>query len=91
MGLVGTTGCGKTTTVDIVLGLLEATKGTLDVDGRIIKKHNLRAWQRSIGYVPQHIYLSDDTILSNIAFGTNPKDINLKIVSRFSKIIISFD
>ncbi len=86
VGLVGTTGCGKTTMVDIILGLLEATKGTLEVDGKFINKHNVRAWQRSIGYVPQHIYLSDDTIASNIAFGVNPKDINQDAVEIASKI-----
>ena len=86
VGLVGTTGCGKTTMVDIILGLLEATKGTLEVDGKFIKKQNVRAWQRSIGYVPQHIYLSDDTIASNIAFGVNPKDINQDAVEIASKI-----
>ena len=59
----------ETTTVDIILGLLEAQKGTLEVDGKIISKQNSRAWQKSIGYVPQHIYLSDDTIAANIAFG----------------------
>ena len=86
VGLVGSTGCGKTTTVDIILGLLEAQKGILEVDGQIISKQNLRAWQRSIGYVPQHIYLSDDTIAANIAFGVEPKDINQEAVEKASKI-----
>ena len=86
VGLVGATGCGKTTTVDIILGLLKAQRGTLEVDGQIITKNNSRAWQRSIGYVPQHIYLSDDTVAANIAFGVNPKDINSKFVEKCSKI-----
>ena len=86
VGLVGSTGCGKTTTVDIILGLLQAQKGTLEVDGQIISKQNTRAWQRSIGYVPQQIYLSDDTVAANIAFGVDTKDINLKAVERASKI-----
>ena len=86
VGLVGSTGCGKTTTVDIILGLLEAQKGILEVDGQIISKQNLRAWQRSIGYVPQHIYLSDDTIAANIAFGKAPKDINQEAVEKASKV-----
>lgn len=86
VGLVGSTGCGKTTTVDIILGLLEAQKGTLEVDGQIISKQNSRAWQRSIGYVPQQIYLSDDTVAANIAFGVDTKDINLEAVERASKI-----
>lgn len=86
VGLVGSTGSGKTTTVDIILGLLEAQKGTLEVDGKIITKKNSRAWQRSIGYVPQHIYLADDTIAANIAFGVNPIDINQDTIEKASKI-----
>ena len=86
VGLVGATGSGKTTTVDIILGLLEVQKGSLEVDGKIITKQNLRSWQRSIGYVPQHIYLSDDSITANIAFGLEPKDINQVAVEKASKI-----
>ena len=86
VGLVGPTGSGKTTTVDIILGLLIAQKGSLEVDGKKISKQKIRAWQKSIGYVPQNIYLSDDTIAANIAFGIDPKNINLKAVKRASKI-----
>ncbi len=86
IGLVGATGSGKTTIVDIILGLLEAQKGILEVDGQIITNQNSRSWQRSIGYVPQHIYLSDDTIESNIAFGVEIKDINKEAVEKASKI-----
>ena len=86
VGLVGTTGSGKTTTVDIILGLLESQKGTLQVDNKIITKQNSRSWQRSIGYVPQYIYLSDDTVAANISFGVNPKDIIQENVEKASKI-----
>ena len=86
VGLIGVTGCGKTTTVDIILGLLEAQIGTLEVDGKVITKQNSKAWQRSIGYVPQHIYLSDDTVEANIAFGVDPKNINQEAVEKASKI-----
>ena len=86
VGLIGATGSGKTTTVDIILGLLEAQSGTLEVDGTIITKKNLRAWQRSIGYVPQNIYLSDDTIASNIAFGYQHENIDQKVIEKVSKI-----
>ena len=85
-GIVGTTGSGKTTTVDIILGLLQAQKGILEVDGQIITIKNSRAWQRSIGYVPQHIYLSDDSVAANIAFGVDFKDINQETVEKVSKI-----
>jgi ATP-binding cassette, subfamily B, bacterial PglK len=86
VGLVGATGSGKTTMVDIILGLLEPQKGTLEVDGKIITKQNSRSWQRSIGYVPQHIYLTDNSIAANIAFGVEPKDINQDLVEKASKI-----
>jgi ATP-binding cassette, subfamily B, bacterial PglK len=82
IGIMGATGSGKTTIVDIILGLLEAQKGTLEVDGKIITRQNLRSWQRSIGYVPQHIYLSDDTIAANIAFGIEPKNIDQGAVEK---------
>ena len=86
VGLIGTTGSGKTTAIDIILGLLEAQKGTLEVDGQIITKKNSRNWQRSIGYVPQQIYLSDNTVAANIAFGMDSKSINLDTVEKVSKI-----
>jgi len=86
VGLVGTTGSGKTTTVDIILGLLEAQKGVLEIDGQVITENNSRSWQRSIGYVPQHIYLSDDTISANVAFGVNPNNIDQAMVEKASKI-----
>ena len=86
VALVGATGSGKTTTADIILGLLEAQRGTLEVDGKIITKQNSRAWQRSIGYVPQHIFLADNTLAANIAFGVDPKDIDHKAIENASKI-----
>ena len=86
VGLVGATGSGKTTLVDIILGLLEAQKGKLIVDKNIITENNSRAWQRSIGYVPQYIYLSDDTVAANIAFGVEHKKINFTAVEKAAKI-----
>ena len=86
VGLIGTTGCGKTTTIDIILGLLEPQKGTLEVDGQVITKKNLRSWQRAIGYVPQSIYLTDDTIAANIAIGQDPKDFNYENIQKSAKI-----
>jgi ATP-binding cassette, subfamily B, bacterial PglK len=86
VGLVGATGSGKTTLVDIILGLFEAQQGTLEVDGQVINKLNLRAWQKSIGYVPQQIFLADDTVAANIAFGIEHKDIDQVAVERAAKI-----
>ncbi len=86
VGIVGSTGSGKTTTVDIILGLLEAQQGSLKIDGIEISKKNIRAWQKSIGYVPQNIFLADDTIAGNIALGVESKFIDQKNVERAAKI-----
>ncbi len=86
LGIVGSTGCGKTTLVDIILALLEAQEGSLEVDGKTINNSNRKSWQRSIGYVPQQIYLSDDSIESNIAFGIDHSKINLDFVKEAAKI-----
>lgn len=86
IGLVGTTGSGKTTTVDIILGLLQPQKGILEIDGQTITEQNVRSWQSYIGYVPQHIYLCDDTITANIAFGVESNNVNQEKVEKASKI-----
>ena len=86
VGFIGATGSGKTTIVDIILGLLEAQNGSLIVDGDVISKKNLRSWQKLIGYVPQQIYLADSSIASNIAFGQENENIKLELVKRASKI-----
>jgi ATP-binding cassette, subfamily B, bacterial PglK len=86
IGIVGSTGSGKTTTVDLILGLITARKGSLEVDGVEVNSDNVYQWQQSIGYVPQHIYLADDTIASNIAFGIEPRDIDQSAVEICSSI-----
>jgi sialic acid synthase SpsE/ABC-type multidrug transport system fused ATPase/permease subunit len=69
IALVGATGSGKTTLADLLLGLYEPTHGRIVVDGEPLSAQQLFAWRRRIGYVPQHIYLADDSIRRNIAFG----------------------
>jgi len=85
VGLVGPTGSGKTTLVDMILGLLQPESGEISADGKQITPALRRAWQRSIGYVPQHIYLSDDPISSNIAFGIPKNQIDHDSVERAAK------
>jgi ABC-type multidrug transport system fused ATPase/permease subunit len=75
IGIVGPTGAGKTTLVDLMLGVLEPSSGTIRVDGRDIRL-SPRAWQHQIGYVPQTIYLIDDTIRRNIALGLEDAEID---------------
>jgi len=77
IGFVGSSGAGKTTAIDIILGLLKPSSGVVLVDGQDIQPF-LRSWQDKIGYIPQAIYLSDDTIKSNIAFGIDDQDIDEK-------------
>jgi ATP-binding cassette subfamily C protein len=76
VGFVGATGSGKTTLVDIILGLLVPQQGRMLVDDTPITEKNVRAWRRKIGYVPQEIYLSDDSIRKNIAFGVSGDEID---------------
>jgi ATP-binding cassette, subfamily B, bacterial PglK len=68
IGIIGRSGAGKTTLIDMILGLLTPNQGDITVDGESIY-HDLRAWQNMIGYVPQNIFLIDDTLERNIAFG----------------------
>ncbi len=76
IGLIGRSGAGKTTLVDTILGLLAPQEGDITIDGTSIYS-NLRAWQNSIGYVPQSIFLIDDTLERNIAFGVPDHSIDL--------------
>ena len=86
VGIVGSTGSGKTTLVDIMLGLLTPTKGNIFVDGIKITEKNVRNWQANLGYVPQDIFLCDDTITKNIAFGYSDEDIDMEQVKRVAKM-----
>ncbi|HAU59507.1 MAG TPA: hypothetical protein DCW45_03975 [Opitutae bacterium] len=97
IGIVGESGAGKSTLTNLLLGLVSPSKGAFVVDGYEIKSEKIQPWQRMIGYVPQEIYLLDDTISSNIAFGVNDTDIDhtqiSKVVERagIRKFIDSFD
>ncbi len=86
VGLVGGTGAGKTTAVDVLLGLLRPNTGALLVDGTAITEANLSSWQRAVGYVPQQIYLTDDTVTANIAFGIPPAEVDQDEVERAASV-----
>lgn len=81
VGLIGQSGSGKTTLVDLILGLFPEFDGSITVDGRDIQE-NLAAWRRQIGYIPQSVYLRDDTIVRNVAFGIPDSRIDTGAVER---------
>ncbi len=76
LGIVGATGAGKTTLVDLFLGLLTPSTGEIRVDGTLVTAHNVRSWQADLGYVPQDIFLVDASVAENIAIGRKPEDID---------------
>ncbi|HET6805411.1 MAG TPA: ABC transporter ATP-binding protein [Frateuria sp.] len=84
-GITGKSGAGKSTLMDLLLGLLHPQAGALRVDDTTIDGANVAAWQRAIGYVPQHIYLADATVAENIAFGLSPGDIDMHAVERAAR------
>lgn len=86
VGFVGPTGSGKTTIVDIILGLLFAQKGQLLIDDVPVTINNVTKWQRNIGYVPQNIFLSDDSLASNIAFGVPSDEVDMLAVTKAATI-----
>ena len=85
VGFVGSTGSGKSTTLDLLMGLLIPTEGELLVDGQTISGNRVRAWQQSIAHVPQSIYLADTTLAENIAFGVPPETIDMERVQRAAR------
>jgi len=76
-GIVGPTGAGKTTFVDIILGLIQATSGEVNINGDDLNLENSRIWQQQIGYVPQNPLITDDTLQANIAFGVADNQVNI--------------
>ena len=90
VGVVGTSGAGKTTFVDILLGLLQPSGGSINVDGKNIFE-NIQGWLDNVSYVPQSIYLIDGTIRENIAFGILPEDIDDERIEKVLKMAELYD
>lgn len=82
VGIIGTTGSGKSTVIDVIMGLLEPTNGVLEVDGLILNHSNLRSWQKHIAHVPQNIFLLDGSVEENIALGVPKSQINHRAVRK---------
>jgi ABC-type multidrug transport system fused ATPase/permease subunit len=86
VAFVGSTGSGKSTTADLILGLLQPQRGSILVDGLPMEGENTCRWQKTVAHVPQAIFLTDGTIAENIAFGLPPKEISLEQVKRAAKL-----
>ncbi len=86
IGFVGLTGAGKTTLIDIFMGLLTPGHGKLLVDGIEINAANIEGWKKNLGYVPQDIYLSNDSVTNNIAFGVPDDQVDMEKVVRAARI-----
>ena len=86
VGFVGSTGSGKTTLIDIILGLLNPMNGNIMIDDIVIDDNNLLSWQNKISFVPQMIFLIDESIRSNIAFGIEPNQIDQDKVVKAAKL-----
>ena len=85
VGFIGVTGSGKSTLLDIIMGLIQPTKGEVVVDNKVVTLINRHAWRRHIAHVPQSIYLSDNSIEENVAFGIPKDEINKKRVEKSIK------
>lgn len=85
VGIVGGTGAGKTTAIDLFLGLLDSSRGRILVDDVEITAQNRRNWQRSLGYVPQTIFLTADSVAANIAFGVEAENIDMDRLTAAAK------
>lgn len=82
VGFVGSSGAGKSTLVDVLLGLLEPEQGTILIDGEPLTRANIRRWQAALGYVPQHIFLADQSVAANIALGVPEEQIDQAAVEK---------
>ncbi|MUK49013.1 ABC transporter ATP-binding protein [Aliivibrio fischeri] len=85
VGVVGSSGSGKSTAIDMILGLISPSKGSLDIDGKAVSSETMRTWQNNLGFVPQDIFLSQGSIAENIAFGLEKENIDFNKVEQVIK------
>jgi len=85
VGFIGSTGSGKSTTLDILMGLLTPNSGNILIDGHVLNEENRKGWQKNLAHVPQSIFLADTTIMENIAFGVPFNEINIDRVKLAAK------
>ena len=91
IGIIGETGSGKSTLVDLIMGLFQPNEGRILIDKRRLTQDNIKSWQANIAHVPQKIYLIDGSISENIAYGIEKDDINLNLVKKAAKQALADD
>ena len=82
VGLIGETGSGKTTLMDLIMGLLQPVKGVISIDECALSQCNIKGWQANIAHVPQNIYIADGSLIDNIAFGETRDAVDLNKINR---------
>ncbi len=82
IGVVGASGAGKTTLIDLLLGLLSPTQGDIEIDNTKITPENVRSWQMNLGYVPQAVYMGNTSIAENVAFGVTSKEVDNTLLEK---------
>ncbi len=90
-GIIGKTGSGKSTLMDILMGLLHPTSGSIYVDGVLLNDSNIKTWQKNISFVPQKIFLFDGTLVENIAFGQDVKYVNQDVIIEILRKVDLYD
>ncbi len=91
VAFIGSTGSGKTTVVDLIVGLLAPTSGKIYVDQVPLNETNIKGWRNNLAYVPQEVFLFDDTVLRNIVFGSPEKEVDFKRLKEITKIVDIYD
>jgi len=91
VAFIGSTGSGKTTLVDIIVGLLHPTKGKINIDNTSINSTNVKSWRASLAYVPQEVFLFDDTIIRNIILGSREAEIDFPRLKKVTRIANIYD
>lgn len=86
VAFVGSTGSGKTTLVDLIVGLLNPTQGEIRIDGEVLKRENVQSWRKLLAYVPQEVMLFDDSVAANIALGQAAEDYDWDRIRRSAEL-----